>query len=366
MNLREGRIGRQESLALAAIALAVSGLFSSDPRGAFHNGNSAYIYVPLALMLAIAAFLLIHAAMKRSGAADLAELYSRALGPISPLFGLLLSIALCFAAAATFNYFSMLLHRYVFVNAGYPELLFYCVLPPLFMAWKGLECISRTAKFFVWILLISLIVEFAIAESGFETYRLFPIGGNGLESMLQSAGRGMGMFLPALSGLFICTQGLQGRKNARCYGLWAALAAGVVLTAAYFCIALSFSYHDATAIFSPLYRMSSLGQGNKYQMRVDKILLFLWLAGGMIAAAYYNYTAALQFARSFSQQDIRPAAGSFSLISAGVVLIHQTARQRVDIMAAATRYAAPILLLLLLFPAVIAILKKTDAIEEKA
>lgn len=366
MNLHEGRIGRQESIALAAAALSISGLFASDFRGMPDSGNSAYIYLPIALGLSLAAFLLIGAAMKRCGARDLATLNSAALGVAAPLFGALLSLALCLASAAVLNHFVILLHRYVFVGAGYPELVFYCVLPSFFMAWKGLECISRTAKFFAWILLLSILLELVIASSGYEMYRLFPIAGEGVEPLLQSAGRNMGLFLPAFAMLMICSHSLQGRKNTKSYGIWAACIAGVLIATVSFAVALSFPYNDVGEVFSPLYRMSSLGKVSKYPLRLDKILLFLWLTGGMIVSASYNYAAALQYAKSFHQQDTRPAAVSFSLISAAVVLLHQAASLHFDIMAAVTRYSTLVILGLLLIPTTIALIKRPQNQEARA
>ncbi|MBQ3108701.1 MAG: GerAB/ArcD/ProY family transporter [Clostridia bacterium] len=352
MNLREGRVGRQESIAAAAIMLTVSGLFAS---GSPKDGNSAWLYLPLSLLLGTMVFLFVSAAMKRSGARDFAELNGFALGTAAPLFGTLLSLALCGACALVLDHFVTLLHKYVFVGAAYPTLVLFCILPPLFMTWKGLECISRTAKLFAWVLAVSLLLELVLAAGAYESYRLFPLLGEGLPALAKSSGRGIGLFLPAFAALFICAEGLQGQQNARKYGIRAAATAGILLIFVSAAIALVFPYHDAEEVFSPLYRMSSLGRDSKYQLRLDKVLLFLWLAGGMIAVSAYNYAAALQFAKSFDQQDIRPAAGVFPLLSAGAVLLRQSEGANFDLMAAISRYASAVLLVLLLFPAVIAL-----------
>lgn len=359
MNLRTGRIGRQESIAACAIMLTVSGLFSSDPRGELTNGNSAYLYLPLSLAAAFLAFLLADAAMKRCGARDLDGLFRRSLGCFVPAFGVVMALLLCAAGASVLNYFATLLHRYVFVDADYPELLFYCILPVLFMAWKGLECIARTAKLFAWVLLASLFAELLLASDAYEGYRLFPVLGEGASSMAKSAGGAIGLFLPAFFVLLICNEGLQGRENAKRYAVRGAIAAGILLFAACFCAALCFPYHDVAEVFSPLYRMSSLGRGHTYRLRADKILLFLWLAGGMIASAAYQYAAALQYARTFHIRDIRPAVGSFCFLTAGAVLFHQSMQGSFDLMAFITRYASAAFLLMLLLPCAIVLLKRT-------
>ena len=43
MNLRQGCIGRQESLCMAAIAACSSGLFTFDSSSLYSLGNSAYV-----------------------------------------------------------------------------------------------------------------------------------------------------------------------------------------------------------------------------------------------------------------------------------------------------------------------------------
>lgn len=357
MNLREGRVGRQESVAAAAIALASSGLFAADKGTGMQSGNSAYLYLPAALLLALAAFLLTGAAMKRSGTENLAELNYFALGVGASAAGALLSLLFCYASAAVTACFAELLHRYVFMDAGYPVLVFYCALPPFLMAWRGLECIARTAKIFAWTLAAAMAAELIVSAGGYEVYRMFPILGRGVVPLIRNAGAGVCLFLPALAALWVCGSGVQGRKNARRYGVVAAAVAGTVVAAASIAVALTFSYQDAEEVFSPLFRMSLLGSADRYRARLDSILLFLWMAGGMIACAFYNYAASLMFARSFRQQDVRPAAGTFSFLSAGMTLLH-TAEAKLDIMTLAARYAPAGFTFLLLLPAAAAFCKR--------
>ena len=65
MKLRQGRIGRQETLAAAAVAVAVSGIFTTDNASLYVKGNSAYVSTPIAAALALLAFLLVAGAMQR-------------------------------------------------------------------------------------------------------------------------------------------------------------------------------------------------------------------------------------------------------------------------------------------------------------
>ena len=65
MNLREGKIGRQEGISLAAIAMCIGGLFTLDPEYTYSMGNASYITLPAAAVISLLLFLLIGVCMKR-------------------------------------------------------------------------------------------------------------------------------------------------------------------------------------------------------------------------------------------------------------------------------------------------------------
>ena len=58
MNLREGKIGKQEGISLAAIAMCIGGLFTLDPEYTYSMGNASYITLPAAAVISLLLFLL--------------------------------------------------------------------------------------------------------------------------------------------------------------------------------------------------------------------------------------------------------------------------------------------------------------------
>ena len=80
MNLREGRIGVREGISIAAIAMCTSGLFAFDTKNTCACGSAAYITLPAGGIIAIVFFIIVLAAMRRSGAKNLSELILSAFG----------------------------------------------------------------------------------------------------------------------------------------------------------------------------------------------------------------------------------------------------------------------------------------------
>ena len=65
MNLREGRIGNQEGVALAAIAATMNAVFSCEGVWLFRTGNRTYASAPAAAAISLVLFLLAAKAPER-------------------------------------------------------------------------------------------------------------------------------------------------------------------------------------------------------------------------------------------------------------------------------------------------------------
>src|SRR5699024_7763320 len=83
MNLREGRIGRQEAACLAAFGVAVNGLVYPNDAALYAHGNAAYLAAPLSLLLLLPAFALVARAMERRASAHLGGFLCDALGGLA-------------------------------------------------------------------------------------------------------------------------------------------------------------------------------------------------------------------------------------------------------------------------------------------
>ena len=314
MRYRLGRIGVAEAACAAAIAMCANGLFGVDQTYAYSAGNSTYISIPLSALLSLCVFLLLCASMKSSGASDLWQLLERSLGTAVGIFAALtICVSLLICACVPIGNLTHVLDDLVFEGVEFPVLLAFLLPTAAFLAFKGLETIGRTAKCYAALLVLSLIAAAASSVKGFESYRFFPIVGDGLGHMLCfSASEGV-CFLPPLTALLIFGDGLQGVEHSRKAGIRAALASAAVCLISQLMLAGLYTYRGLSEIFMPLCRVNYLGIERSYVMWLDKLLVMAWLNAGMISAAYCVYAAALLFARAFGQRDVTPAVAFMTL-----------------------------------------------------
>ncbi|HWR22988.1 MAG TPA: GerAB/ArcD/ProY family transporter [Feifaniaceae bacterium] len=308
MKLRQGRIGRQETLAAAAVAVAVSGIFTTDNASLYGEGNSAYVSTPIAAALALLAFLLVAGAMQKGGHETLWELLKHGLGGIAGrIAAFFYAGLLVFCAAALLSRFSLMLGRFVYPDASEWQVLLYPLAAAFALAWLGLEGIGRMSRLFAWVMLISILGALALAAYNYEPYRLAPILGDGFEHMAFMAVRNVALYFPGMLSLLILARGVHGVRAARRAGYGAGIAAGVLGSLCQICLGMTYTYQDLALMHSPMYRLTMSFRSGGYYQRLDLLLLMGWVISGMLAAGYYLYAAALLFAEAFSLEDIRPA-----------------------------------------------------------
>ena len=82
MNIGPSRIGRQESTAMVGVSLFTATVFAMDSQQAYSGGNSTYIWMPLSILVSLAAVMVIMSAMEKSGADTLDKLFTAAFGRV--------------------------------------------------------------------------------------------------------------------------------------------------------------------------------------------------------------------------------------------------------------------------------------------
>ncbi len=270
MNLRQGRIGRQETLCAAAIAAAASGIFTPDGRELYAHGNSAYLSMLLSAGLALVAFLFAAGAMRRAGCETLWELLRTGLGGIfGRVAAVLLSILLLFAAASVLSRFSLMLSRFVYPDAAEWQILAYLVPASFLPAWFGLEGVGRAARLFLWFVLAMLLGALVMAAYNYEPHRLAPFLGDGTPHLLDMGARNSLLFFPALVGLLVVARGVHGTVAARRAGYGAGIAAGVLSALCQLCLGMTYPYRDLAQMHSPMYRITMNFRTGGYFPRLD-------------------------------------------------------------------------------------------------
>ncbi len=327
MNLRQGCIGRQESLCMAAIAACSSGLFTFDSSALYSLGNSAYITMLASAAIALIIFALAVNAMAASGHESLWALLRSGLGAFfSRVVALIYVLLLLACAAMLLSRFTLMMVRFVFPGVLEWKLIVYLAPVVFMLAWKGLESIGRTSRLFIWLLLISLLGSLLLAAFNYKTYRLAPYLGDGIKNILGLGIKNALLFFPALLGLLIVARGVHGPKMAKRTGYSAAIAAGLLCSSAQLCLGMTFSYSELSKMHSPMYRLTMNFRSGGYFQRLDKLLFFGWVISSMLAAGYYVYAASFLFAGAFEHNDIRPSVAVFSvLIIVFTMLMHSQA-----------------------------------------
>lgn len=321
MKLNEGRIGRQEATSLAAMGVVASAVFYPNAAEGYRYGNASYVAALLAFSLLFLLFFITVRAMRRRGAAHLGAFLTDSLGG---LFGRVATLAvilfLVISAAIPLIQFQWLLKRFVFPDNLVATICLYFLPPMLLLACMGLETLGRTARMLFWLLAVSFVLPMVIPAASYETYHLFPLPLENPLAIVQSAVRMTAQGMPAMLALLIYADGVQGVKNAEKYGRIALLGGGLLVVLLQLCISLSFSYSDLQEIVSPLYRLLML-QRSGINMRIDKLVLFLWIIMGLLAVSGYLYAAALLLCRTTGIGDVRPPALSFSAAAATLALL---------------------------------------------
>ena len=130
---------------MVGVSLFTATVFAMDSQQAYSGGNSTYIWMPLSILVSLAAVMVIMSAMEKSGADTLDKLFTAAFGRVVGRIAAI-PLILLFIASAFFivTDFVNMIHSFVFYNSGYWEIALWVLLTSLLLSFMGLECISRT------------------------------------------------------------------------------------------------------------------------------------------------------------------------------------------------------------------------------
>ena len=325
MKLREGRIGKQEGVCILCIIIVLMSVFTLNSKTAYDRGNTSYIWLPAGILLAVAGAGLSLFCMERSGKEELCGFYFFGLG------GILGRLAL-FALAAVLIWQSFLLqsssasalHSYVFQNSRYSAILFWIAAGGFYIAWGGLERISRSAKCVSALLAVLLLAAVLAPIKAFSFFRLFPFPGDSLINIGKKGIWASVNALPALLCLQCLNRGMQGSRNTLKVSMISAPICVALVFIVQWALALTYVGTELREMFMPMFRIDMTLVLGDYQLRQDKTTLFLWLMGAMPAAAFFEYGAAYLICKIGSIRDIRiPLLGIFAVLCVALPLAYR-------------------------------------------
>ena len=318
MNLRLGRFGLQESAAAVGLAALISGVFTLNVGETFARGNLCYMATAAGALLGLLLLKLLGGALARSGGSDLGDLLA---GGPWPLLALPLALGLVLSAALPLLRFALAMERYIFVEADYVPIVL-CLLPVLLlMVLSGMECVARMAKLLCVPGALALGLTLLLATPAFDSSHLFPLFSPGFAAFLDQTGEALFRFLPPGVALFAAGRGCQGRRYVQGGVSRGLLLGGAGATLLQLGLGLTFFGPDLSSLSGPVYCMTMAARQERLGLRLDVLVLFLWVMTGLVAAAFYLYAGALLLCRATGVEDVRPVGALLVLLGAGLVLL---------------------------------------------
>lgn len=317
MNLRLGRFGRQESACAVGIAALISGIFSVNVNDTFAQGNVCYMATAAGALLSLLLLRLVDGAMIRQGARELSDLLSGGLKALA----LPLVVGLVLSAALPLFRFTLAMERYIFVEADYVPIILYLLPVLLLLVLRGMECVGRMAKLLLLPGALAWLLTLLLASPAFALYHLFPLFSPCFSTFLDQTGSALLRFLAPGLALLVAGRGCQGQENARKSVDLGLLLGGAGAFSLHLGLGLTFFGPDMASLSAPVYCMTMAARQERLGLRLDMLVLFLWVATGLVAAAFYLYAAALLLCRTMAVEDIRPVGALLVLLCMGLVLL---------------------------------------------
>ena len=317
MNLRLGRFGRQESACAVGLAALISGIFSVNVSDTFAQGNVCYMATAAGALLALLLLRLVDGAMVRQGAPELSDLLAGGLKALA----LPLVAGLVLSAALPLFRFTLVMERYIFVEADYVPIVLYLLPVLLLLVLRGMECVGRMAKLLLLPGALAWLLTLLLASPAFALYHLFPLFSPCFSTFLDQTGSALLRFLAPGLALLVAGRGCQGQGNARKSVDLGLLLGGAGAFSLHLGLGLTFFGPDMASLSAPVYCMTMAARQERLGLRLDMLVLFLWVATGLVAAAFYLYAAALLLCRTMAVEDIRPVGALLVLLCMGLVLL---------------------------------------------
>ena len=322
MNLRLGRFGKQEAASAVGLAALISGTFSLNVGDTFARGNVSYMATAAGALLGLLLLMLLDGAVERLGGEDLGDV-------LHPLLALPLILGLLLAAALPLFRFTLAMERYIFVEADYEPIVLYLFPVLLMMVLSGMECVARMTKLMLIPGVLALIMTLLLASPAFDSSHLFPLFSPGFPALLTQTAQALFRFLPPGLALLAVGRGCQGQVNTMGGVTRGLLLGGLGAVLMHLGLGLTFFGPDMASLSSPVYCMTMAARQERLGLRLDVLVLFLWVMTGLVAAAFHTYAGALLVCRTMGVEDVRPVGALLTLLVAGAVLLFNFDSDRV-------------------------------------
>ena len=362
--MQEGRIGCQESAAMAGLSAAAKVLFVQFEQ--WGRGGVLWQTVLGSALCTLALFFAAAYLLRRTGAQNLFDAFDQLLGRKG---GGVCKLALCAAQGVGMvlvtHSFCTALKRYSMVNTPVWFILALLLGAALPAAWMGLEIVGRQAKILLGFFVLAAAVAVLGASWSYEGYRLYPLLGEG-GSKIAANSLGASYLWVDILLLPSFGKAVGGGKSAKRSALFAlALAAAVgLLSALGLALALPFEVRDHT--LGNMHRLASMLSGQGTLRQLGEFLIYLWFAGVIGALSFSLYSCARSYCAAFgigSTRRVLPAVAV--LLFYTVLLLEEDLPALSSAAEPVSRYAALLAVLPLLFGVAAAWIRRNKTHDAK-
>ncbi len=319
--MREGQVGKIELVCLLCLCIISISVFGIPAQELYSNGNSSYISLPLATLLAYGLFLLLENRIRSGGYINLDDMLKCTIGNFfAQLFKVFIAIQFIFAAALPLIQFMETMHSYIF-DTSYVMIAFYITIPIVVLPWLGFESIARTARIFAPLLLILSIIMMFIPLNSYQSYRMYPLLGDGVGDISLRTSAFCGMLFLIMISLFYIPQCTHGTRYYRKAVSKAVLISIIIMASMEIAISMIYTSNQLMDIQLPFLNLNDIIPAETYSIRSEKVTLFFLISGCFISSGFSNYMASNLLTKLFKQNDIRSFAFSCGFIASCIALI---------------------------------------------
>lgn len=318
---KEGKFGLQEAIWIILIASNSKVFFTSPAMVIRTVGTAGWYMTLISAATAALGFTFIYLLLKRFPGKNIMEIYDSVLGKfMGPAFSLILAATLLLTASVNLREAADVLKIYNYINSPLSFIIFFIISAIVIFSFLGMETIARCSKLFAYLLAPGSILILLFASQHFETRRLFPILGYGLDrTILNGIIRSSAYGEVIIAAIF--AKSFHKINDIKKAGYISLIISGLFISATILSIILTFAYNFGEGITAPVYLMATLIDVGYFFQRVESIFLVIWNISLMISLAVLFYMVLIIYCHVFKINDKRPVIIPFAIILFYLALI---------------------------------------------
>lgn len=311
--LRTGRVGVAELTALLTIYTATDVFLSYPARVAAETATSAWMIPLVSGAVVLAAFLIMHACMRRFPDHDILQLADRFLTPYVALPLTLLFVAFLFLQTAlTMREFTETVVTTVLPATPAVLIALLLLLVSLYYAHKGLEGLTRVAVLLSVVFAVGLAALLLLPMTWFDARLLLPFVGRGIAPTLYYGVLNSSMFLNVLM-LAVTYKSVRNQQHFLRAGTVSIVVTAVLMSLVVVVYLGTFGSAPTGRTPFPLYQLARLIYVGRFVQRMEAVFVFLWVAAAVVKMGCGLWFTAYLYAAAFRMPVYRPLLYAIAL-----------------------------------------------------